>query len=80
MLGYRGLYRFVGEISIPLSEFGRQLVAAALMGAVVAFLDARLSMGRVNTVLLVGMGALVYSALITGASSRVRGKISLLRG
>ena len=80
VLGYRGLYRFVGEISIPLSEFGRQLVAAALMGAVVAFLDARLSMGRVNTVLLVGTGALVYSALITGASSRVRGKISLLRG
>jgi O-antigen/teichoic acid export membrane protein len=80
VLGYRGLYRFVGEISIPSGELGRQLGAAALMGAFVAFLDMRVPLGRVNTVLLVGLGALVYSAAIAGASPRVRGKFRLLRG
>jgi O-antigen/teichoic acid export membrane protein len=79
-LGYRGLSQFVERVGAPLYELARQLVAALLMGGAIAYVEPNVPTGRLNTVLLVGLGALLYSATVVGLSPRVRGKIRVLSG
>lgn len=77
-LGYRVLASEIGSVPLPLGEVGRQVLASAVMAAVVLPLDPALPRGRVWTLAVVGVGAVVYVAVLVAVSGRVRGKTRAL--
>ncbi|WP_254280366.1 polysaccharide biosynthesis C-terminal domain-containing protein [Haloarcula marina] len=78
VLGYRTLTRLIGRPSLPLREVGIEVVAAALMTAVVVFARPIVPFRRSGTLMLVGIGAVVYVGALVGLSGRVREKVQSL--
>lgn len=77
--GYVMLERILGDLSIPLGEHARQVVAAVVMAAVVYLLIPYAPTGRPGTVLLVAVGAVVYGGVLFGIAPRVRKKALALK-
>lgn len=75
VVGYRSLSEFV-EFDVPYGEIGRQVLAALVMAGVVYLSEVVLvrttAGGVVVTVVLVGIGAVVYFLTLLGVSSRFR--------
>lgn len=72
-------YRLVGrhvEFSLPIGEVGLQVGAAAVMGVLVWWLESRLApLSFPELLLVVGLGAGVYFALVVGVSEEVRSTV-----
>jgi O-antigen/teichoic acid export membrane protein len=77
--GYMMLERILGDLSIPLGEHARQVVAAVVMAAVVYLLIPYAPTGRPGTVLLVAVGAVIYGGVLFGIAPRVRKKALALK-
>jgi O-antigen/teichoic acid export membrane protein len=72
--GYWMLTRILGDLSIPVGQLARQLLAAITMGAVVAPIEPLAPEGRIGTVLLAGVGAGVYAVGLLAIAPRIRSK------
>jgi hypothetical protein len=64
---------------VPIREISLELAAALVMAGVVFAAKPYAVQGRVGTLLLVGLGAGIYSLLLLALSTRIRDKaLSLL--
>jgi O-antigen/teichoic acid export membrane protein len=78
-LGYVALRDLVGRLRVPIREISLELAAALVMAGVVFAAKPYALQGRVGTLLLVGLGAGIYSLLLLALSTRIRDKaLSLL--
>jgi O-antigen/teichoic acid export membrane protein len=79
VLGYYALSSLIGRPRVPLAEIGYQVAASLAMTVVLLGLVELLPGNHLVTVLLVGVGAVVYTAVLVTISTRVRRKtLSLL--
>ena len=74
VLGYWALSALIGRPDIPWTELVTQVVAAGLMTLVVLPAQRVVPPSHYATVLLVGIGAAVYVAVLVALSSRIRTK------
>ncbi|MDS0281737.1 lipopolysaccharide biosynthesis protein [Haloarcula onubensis] len=74
VVGYVVLRRIIDEVSVPVGQLARQALAAVLMAAVVYPVVPFAPSGRLGTVLLAGLGAVVYATLVLALAPRVRTK------
>jgi O-antigen/teichoic acid export membrane protein len=77
-LAHSRIRKLVGPVPIPTAELGRQGVAAVVMGVFVLVGDALLPLSRIHTVALVLVSAALYTTVLLGVSTRVRGKAVML--
>lgn len=77
-LSWRVLTREIGAINIPYRAIGHQLLASAVMAAVVWALRPPTPNPLYVTVALVAAGAAVYGAVLVVISSPIRGKLNAL--
>lgn len=75
VLGYRGLSSLIGRPKVPFREIGLEVLAAAGMAVVVLGMRPMALEGRIGTLQLVGLGALVYGAILVSISGRIRQKV-----
>lgn len=78
MVGYASLRRIIGGITVPVIEIGRQFGASVMMAIVVWPIQGFIPAGRLGTLCIVGLGAVVYSGTLIALSRRTRDKIRLL--
>lgn len=78
LLGYRSLRALIGPPNIPWNELLRQVGAASLMIVAVILLKEVLPRDHYVTVLLVGIGAAIYTVTLVALSVRVRTKAMAL--
>lgn len=73
-LGYRQLSAVIGAPDVPVAELAKQGVAGAVMSVAVFVSRPYAPNNRTGTLLLVGLGAVTYVALLLALSVRVREK------
>lgn len=77
--GYWILESIIGGISVPFVALGRQVAAALVMAAAIYPVRPFAPAGRIGTLLLAGLGAAVYAAVLLAIAPRIRSKtLSLL--
>lgn len=79
ILGYYSLSTLIGRPRIPVAEIAREVAASLVMTVVLLGLVGQVPRNHVVTVLLVAVGAGVYTVVLVAISTRIRQKaLSLL--
>lgn len=79
-LGYYSLSKLIGRPEVPYAEIGKEVAAGCVMFVAVTLLQGQLPSGHHITVVLVGVGAVVYMSVLLVLSRRIRQKVLALIG